>query len=84
MLQIEKILERIALTPDIQNYKPTLETLKLLMKHYLLYVPYENLDFVLNKEFSANILNIYEKIVCNNRGGICYESNTLLLICSKP
>ena len=77
MLDIEKILYRINLETNKELYAPTLETLKLLMKHYLLNVPYENLDFALNRGFSSNILKIYDKIVENNRGGICYESNTL-------
>lgn len=76
MLDITKILERINLDPQ-QNYEATLETLRLLVKHYILYVPYENLDLALQKKFSAQIEHIYEKIVCECRGGICYESNTL-------
>ena len=77
-MQIANILERINLDSS-KTYKPTLETLQLLQKQYLLNIPYENLDFTLNREFSVNIFKIYEKIVHNNRGGICYESNTLFV-----
>jgi N-hydroxyarylamine O-acetyltransferase len=75
-MEIDNILERLQLDTS-KAYEPNLETLQLLTKHYLLAVPYENLDFALNIPFSANILKIYDKIVNRNRGGICYESNTL-------
>lgn len=75
-MQIEAILRRIKLDEN-NKYEPTLENLKTLIKGFLLNVPYENLDFKLNRGFSVNILKIYEKIVDNNRGGVCYETNTL-------
>ena len=81
-MKIEKILERINMDSS-KKYEPTLQTLQLLQKQYLLNVPYENLDFFLNKEFSSNLSNVYEKIVNNNRGGICYESHTLFLYLLK-
>jgi len=81
-MKIEKILERIKLD-NSQIYKPTLHTLQLLQKHYLLNVPYENIDFILNKEFCIDLDKVYEKIVNNNRGGICYESHTLFIYLLK-
>lgn len=75
-MEIGKILRRIGLD-DKQILKTDLNTLKLLINHYLLSVPYENLDFKFKREFSANILKIYTKIVEQKRGGVCYESNTL-------
>ncbi len=80
-MQIEKILNRIGI--DENTIKPTLQNLTLLQESYILNVPYENLDFVFKREFSVNILKIYEKIVENNRGGICYESNTLFMYLLK-
>jgi len=74
-MEIDKILSRIDI--NTQNIEITLDNLKILQEAYILNVPYENLDFVLNKSFSVNIFRIYEKIVENNRGGVCYESNTL-------
>lgn len=76
MLDVDEILRRIDVDPS-KTLEPTKENLLFLMNKYLENVPYENLDFVLKRAFSANILKIYEKIVKNNRGGICYESNTL-------
>ncbi|NQY93209.1 MAG: arylamine N-acetyltransferase [Campylobacteraceae bacterium] len=81
-MKISKILERINLDSS-KTYEPTLQTLQLLQKQYMLNVPYENLDFVLNRGFSADLLKIYEKIVLNNRGGICYESHTLFIYLLK-
>ena len=75
-MKIAKIIERIDLDSS-KIYKASLETLQLLQKQYILNVPYENLDFILNKEFSVDLSKVYEKIVLNNRGGICYESHTL-------
>ena len=75
-MQIEAILQRIDLD-NSKTYEANLENLKLLMKNFLLTVPYENLDFKLNRGFSVNILKIYEKLIDNNRGGVCYETNTL-------
>lgn len=83
MLDIGRILERLNLKPNQTNYPPTLENLQLLMKQYLLTVPYENLDFKLHHRFSSNILKVYDKIVENKRGGICYESNMLFFYLIK-
>ncbi len=81
-MKIEKILERIKLNSSIK-YEPTLQTLQLLQKKYILNVPYENLDFILNREFSVDVKKVYEKIVINHRGGICYESHTLFIYLLK-
>lgn len=81
-MQIEKILERINVDSS-KTYKPTLQTLQLLQKQYILNVTYENLDFFLKKEFSSDLSIVYEKIVNNNRGGICYESHTLFIYLLK-
>lgn len=81
-MEIEKILERINLD-SFKTYEVSLQTLQLLQKQYLLNVPYENLDFILNKKFSSDLTKVYEKIVNNNRGGICYESHTLFLYLLK-
>lgn len=81
-MKIEEILERINLDSS-KIYEPTLPTLQLLQKQYILNVPYENLDFVLDRGFSVNLLKVYDKIVNNNRGGICYESHTLFVYLLK-
>lgn len=81
-MEIEKILNRINLD-STKSYPVSLDTLFLLQKQYLLNVPYENLDFVLKKEFSVDLVKVFDKIVNNNRGGICYESHTLFMYLLK-
>lgn len=78
-MEIEKILNRIGIDKTQNEIEVNLENLIFLHQSYILNVPYENLDFALNREFSVNIFRIYEKIVENYRGGICYESNTLFM-----
>lgn len=75
-MEIDKILQRIKFKND-ERIEPTLNNLKELMTSYILNVPYENLSLKLKLGFSSNLLNIYKKIVRQNRGGVCYESNTL-------
>ncbi|RXJ87879.1 arylamine N-acetyltransferase [Arcobacter sp. CECT 8985] len=82
-MEIEKILKRIEIFDEPSKIEISIENLTKLQESYILNVPYENLDFVFKKDFSVNILKIYEKIVCNNRGGICYESNTLFMYLLK-
>ena len=81
-MEIKKILERINLDSS-KTYKPTLQTLQLIQKQYILNVPYENLDFVLGSKFSMKLADVYEKIINNKRGGICYESHTLFMYLLK-
>ncbi len=81
-MKLSKILKRIDLDSS-KAYNVSLETLKLLQKKYILNVPYENLDFFFNREFSVDLPKVYEKIVLKNRGGICYESHTLFLYLLK-
>lgn len=53
------------------------ESLKALQRHHLASVPFENLD-IMNKtsiQFDKDYLS--EKIICQKRGGICYELNGL-------
>lgn len=73
---------------DIERYfkyiginKPTsisFEALKEIHKHHLLRIPFENLDIINGKPLSMNPSFIMTKIIENKRGGICFETNTLL------
>lgn len=76
-MSINEILERLNLTDSILKENKNLKTLNLLISAFLQEIPYENLDFFHKKIPSFHLSNIYEKIVENNRGGICYENNTL-------
>ncbi len=52
---------------------PTLGYLKKLHKHDLLSIPFENLDIHWHKEIILDIDKIYNKVIVNKRGGVCYE-----------
>lgn len=56
-----------------------LNTLSMIQKQHLLNVPFENLDIHNDIKIKLDILNLWNKIVLNKRGGICYELNGLLL-----
>jgi len=48
-----------------------------LQKKHLLNVPFENLDIHYGKKISLSIMDIYQKVVIEKRGGFCYELNGL-------
>ena len=59
------------------NLSANLETLKLLQRHHLLNVPFENMDIHWKRPIILNTAMFYEKIVGMRRGGFCYELNGL-------
>lgn len=73
-LDINQYLTRINFR---KNPQPDWETLKDLHRLHLLSVPFENLDIHLKREIHLNIPKLWEKIVGQKRGGICYELNGL-------
>jgi N-hydroxyarylamine O-acetyltransferase len=42
-------------------------------------IPFENLDVVLRKPIDMSIAAVYRKLVTQQRGGYCFEHNTLLM-----
>lgn len=74
MKKIDAFLKRI-------NYKGTvttnLESLIKLQTSFLKSVPFENLDIFENIPLNYSAENVFNKIVIQNRGGLCYESNGL-------
>jgi N-hydroxyarylamine O-acetyltransferase len=72
--QISEYLLRIGI---IENISPDIQNLKKLHKFHLLHVPFENLDIFMKEEISLNAENLYRKIVIDQRGGFCYELNTI-------
>ncbi|WP_179194783.1 arylamine N-acetyltransferase [Bacillus sp. EAC] len=60
--------------PDIAS----IETLKEIHKHHLLAIPFENLDIIAGTPLSMDPSQIMKKIIDRKRGGICFETNTLL------
>ena len=59
------------------NLSADLETLKLLQRHHLINVPFENLDIHWKRPIILDTEKFYEKIVGMGRGGFCYELNGL-------
>ncbi len=74
-MNIIKYLDRIKVKTRINA---DLESLKLIQKQHLLTVPFENLDIHLYNNVKTDLNDLYNKIVNNKRGGICYELNWLL------
>lgn len=74
MFDLEQYLDRIDYTGPVA---PTVETLRRLHYHHLMAVPFENLDIHYGHPIVLNIDRIYKKIVCDRRGGFCYELNGL-------
>lgn len=61
--------------------KPTIisvDSLKEIHKHHLFTIPFENLDIINGIPLSMDPSHIMKKIIDNNRGGICFETNSLL------
>lgn len=54
-----------------------LDSLTMLQKAHLKAIPFENLDIHYGREISLEIGNVFEKIVLSQRGGFCYELNSL-------
>ncbi|MGY8814459.1 MAG: arylamine N-acetyltransferase family protein [Gammaproteobacteria bacterium] len=73
-MNITKILNRIAYVGPLDV---NLKVLSNLQHAYLYNVPFENLDIHTNVKIILDTNLFYEKIVNNNRGGFCYESNAL-------
>jgi len=69
-----KYLERIGLRSiaDVSD-----DALADLHKKHVFEIPFENLDVHFGQLFDLMIERIYQKVVCNGRGGFCYELNLL-------
>ncbi|UEX90275.1 arylamine N-acetyltransferase family protein [Staphylococcus ratti] len=56
---------------------PTREALDMYTEHFIRKVPFENIDVQNGVSISVEIAAIYDKVVNRQRGGFCYELNTL-------
>ncbi|MDF2946452.1 MAG: acetyltransferase [Bacillales bacterium] len=72
--EVTKYLERIGYEGTIEV---NLNTLSKLQECHLKRVPFENFDIINRKPISLDVEQLYQKIVCNNRGGFCFELNAL-------
>ncbi|WP_210610574.1 arylamine N-acetyltransferase family protein [Priestia flexa] len=74
MVHVQQFLEHIHVHPQTDQ---TL-LLKHIHKQSVLTIPFENLDIHLNKPLSINPKEVFDKVVRNKRGGLCFETNSLL------
>lgn len=68
-------LSRIGIEAD--DLEADAESLRLLQRHHLLHVPFENLDIHWKRPIAIDTEAFYRKIVGEKRGGFCYELNGL-------
>ncbi|MGM9988980.1 MAG: arylamine N-acetyltransferase [Bacillaceae bacterium] len=73
-MQVQSYLNYIGVK-EIEDKKQMLYDIH---KHHLLKVPFENLDIMNGVKLSMNTKDLFDKLVGSNRGGICFETNTLL------
>lgn len=72
--QVKKYLKRIKMSYPLEA---TLENLHKLQLNHLKYIPYENLSILYGEPISLDGQDLYEKIIVNERGGFCFETNAL-------
>ncbi len=73
-MELSAYLNRIEFTGDPRSDRTTLDAL---MQAHLRRVPFENLDQQLGAHVSTDVQSAYKKIVEQQRGGWCFEVNTL-------
>ena len=71
-------LKRIGVAEDATTLKPDVGTLARIMEAHGRAIAFENLDVVLKKPISMAPADVYNKLVKTERGGYCWEQNTLL------
>jgi N-hydroxyarylamine O-acetyltransferase len=74
-LKIEKYLERIHYSGEVET---NLETLRKIHQLHPKYIPFENIDSYTGTVPSLEVNDIFKKLVIDSRGGYCYEQNLLL------
>lgn len=57
---------------------PSLELLRAIVLHHTRHIPFENFDPLLRRPVNLDLASLEHKLVRSNRGGYCFEQNTLL------
>lgn len=75
-MNLEQYMNRIHLT----NFRELhgIELLKAIHTKHLLHIPFENLDLMNGIPLSMDAEHVFNKVVKNKRGGLCFELNSLL------
>ncbi len=71
--EIAKYLSKIKL----DDCNSTLEGLTKLQEQHMENIPFENLDVVVGRKIALDYRHLIDKIIIKNRGGYCFELNTL-------
>lgn len=58
---------------------PELSTLQAIHALHPAYIPFENIDVLLDRGISLDLDNIQQKLIGDRRGGYCFEQNALFL-----
>lgn len=58
---------------------PDLETLNKIIRAHVQTIPFENIDVILGKNIALDMPSIQKKLVEDNKGGYCFEHNSLLI-----
>lgn len=74
-MNTKEYLARIGI--EAEDLEADAESLRLLQRHHLLHVPFENLDIHWKRPIVLDTSKFYGKIVNEKRGGFCYELNGL-------
>lgn len=74
-MNLEEYFKRTGFQDCVE--KVDLATLQSIHKKYVLSIPFENLSIHCGERITADLEDIYNKIVRNNRGGWCFENNFL-------
>ena len=61
-----------------EKIEPSLDLLSKIQLAHMSKIPFENLDVVAGKVISMSAVDVHSKLVIDNRGGYCFEQNTLL------
>ena len=79
--QLVSYFQRIGLHyEDYANHKLDSKLLEKLCFAHNITIPFENLDILAGKPLRLDGASLYEKIIANRRGGLCFELNGLSAI----
>lgn len=74
-IDLHAYLERIGIRTPVA---PDLQTLRAITAAHVATIPFENLDPFLGVSPALDIASVQRKLVCDGRGGYCFEQNRLL------
>jgi len=77
MNKVQLYFKRIGLDLDIGSLTLDYELLKQIQYAHVTHIPYENLDILDNIPLNLDNDALFEKIIVNQRGGYCFEINSL-------